>query len=95
MAGYIVVQVDVKDRERYDEYRKMVAPTLEPFGGRFLVRGGAVENLEGEWNPSRFVIIEFDSVERARAWWSSAEYGPARQLRQQTTHTEMIVVEGV
>jgi len=66
MAAYIVVQVDVKDPVRYDEYRKMVKPTLDSFGGRFLVRGGEVENLEGGWKPARFVIIEFDSAAQAR-----------------------------
>ena len=95
MTGYIVVMVDVKDPERYADYRKMVQPTLDAYGGRFLVRGGQVENLEGNWEPSRLVIIEFDSVERARDWWSSSEYAEAKQLRQQTTDTEMILVEGV
>ena len=95
MAAYIVVQVDVQDPDRYADYRNMVQPTLEPFGGRFLVRGGRVENLEGSWDPSRFVVIEFDTMDLARAWWSSDEYAPAKQLRQQTAHTEMIVVEGV
>lgn len=95
MAGYIVVQVDVKDPERYTDYRDMVQPTLQPYGGRYLVRGGKVKNLEGSWEPPRLVIIEFDSVELARAWWSSSEYAEAKQLRQQTADTEMIVVEGI
>ena len=94
MAAYIVVQVDVEDPERYADYRSLVPATLEQFGGRFLVRGGKVENLEGDWVPSRFVIIEFDSVEQAKAWWSSDLYAPAKKLRQQTAHTEMIVVAG-
>ena len=95
MAAYIVVQVDVKDPVRYDEYRKMVKPTLDAFGGRFLVRGGEVENLEGGWKPARFIIIAFDSAAQARSWWDSEEYAPAKALRQDTTHTEMILVEGV
>ena len=95
MAAYVVVQVDVQDPDRYDDYRKLVPPTLEQFGGRFIMRGGKVENMEGEWAPSRFVVIEFDNAERAKAWWSSDEYAPAKALRQQTAHTEMILVEGV
>ena len=95
MAAYIVVQVDVQDPERYDGYRKMVPATLEVYGGRVLVRGGKVENLEGDWEPSRLVVIEFDSIERAKAWWSSTEYAAAKELRQKTAYTEMIVVEGV
>ena len=87
MSAYIVVQVDVKDSECYDQYRKMVLPTIEQYGGRFLVRGGEVENLEGSWHPSRFVVIEFDNTEQAKAWWSSTEYKPAKELRQQSSHT--------
>jgi len=94
MAAYIVVQIDVKEPERYADYRQMVPPTLEAYGGRFVVRGGAVENLEGTWNPSRLVVLEFPDAERARAWWSSADYAPAKALRQQTAATQMILVEG-
>ena len=94
MSAYIVVEVDVNDGVRYEDYKKMVPPTLEPFGGRFLARGGQVENLEGSWAPTRIVILEFDNVENARAWWSSDIYAPAKALRQQTSTTEMILVEG-
>ena len=95
MSAYLVVEVDVKDPERYADYRVMVPPTLEPYGGKFLVRGGAVETLEGKWQPSRVVVIEFDSVELAKRWWDSDEYRAARDLRQATAETKMIVVEGV
>ena len=94
MAAYIIVQVKVNDPKRYENYKKMVPPTLEPYGGRFLVRGGKVENLEGNWNPARMVVIEFDSVERAKAWWSSSEYAEAKALRQATADTEMVVIQG-
>lgn len=94
MAAYLIVQVNVNDPERYESYKKMVPPTLEPYGGRFLVRGGKVENLEGSWNPARLVVIEFDSVERAKAWWGSDEYAEAKALRQATADTEMVVVQG-
>ena len=95
MSAYVVVQVDVKDPERYADYRKMVPPTLEKFGGRFIVRGGATHTMEGEWAPRRFVIVEFPSVEQAKAWWASPEYAEAKALRQATSETQMIVVEGV
>lgn len=94
MSAYIIVQVNVNDAERYENYKSMVPPSLEPYGGRFIVRGGAVENLEGTWNPARTVVIEFDSMEKAKAWWSSPEYADAKALRQATADTEMIVVEG-
>ncbi len=94
MSAYMVVEVDVKDADRYADYRAMVPASLEAYGGKFLVRGGAVENLEGAWQPSRFVIIAFDSVEQAKRWWDSDEYREARNLRQATADTKMIVVEG-
>jgi uncharacterized protein (DUF1330 family) len=94
MSAYLVVEVDVKDPERYADYRTMVPPTLELYGGKFLVRGGAVETLEGNWEPSRVVVIEFDSVQMAKRWWDSDEYREARNLRQATAETKMIVVEG-
>ncbi|TFH44478.1 MAG: DUF1330 domain-containing protein [Lysobacterales bacterium] len=95
MTAYIVVEVEVKDPKRYADYKTMVPASLESFGGKFLVRGGAVEKLEGNWEPSRFVVIEFDSVEQAKRWWDSDEYREARNLRQATADTKMIVVEGV
>ncbi|HEY3884581.1 MAG TPA: DUF1330 domain-containing protein [Vicinamibacterales bacterium] len=95
MSAYIVVQVDVKDPARYENYKTMVPPTLEKFGGRFVVRGGKTETLEGNWAPRRFVIVEFPSVERAKAWWASHEYEEAKALRQATSVTQMIVAEGL
>jgi uncharacterized protein (DUF1330 family) len=94
MAAYIVVQVDVKDPERYADYRAMVPATLAKYGGRFIVRGGKTETLEGSWSPKRFVVVEFPSVEQAKAWWASPEYAEAKALRQATSETQMIVAEG-
>ena len=95
MPAYVVVQVDVHDTANYEQYRKMVPASIAAYGGRFLVRGGKTETLEGTWNPPRFVILQFDSVERAKAWWSSPEYAEAKALRQRLAHTELLVVEGV
>ena len=95
MTAFIIFEVDVKDPERYVENRELIRPTLEPYGGCFIVRGGSVECLEGSWNPARLVIVEFPSMEKAREWWGSVEYRPAKQVRQETTNTEMILVKGV
>jgi uncharacterized protein (DUF1330 family) len=95
MAAYVVVEIEVLDKDRYENYKQMVPPTLAPYGGRFVVRGGAVETLEGDWSPQRFVLLEFPSVEQAKAWWASAEYAEAKALRQATARTQMIVVAGV
>src|SRR6266542_4989241 len=89
-----VVEVEVLDPARYEQYKQMVPPSLERYGGRFLVRGGKVETLEGDWSPKRLVIVEFPSVAKAQEWWSSEEYREAKALRQATAKTQMIVVEG-
>ena len=95
MAAYVIADVDVKDPVRYEDYRRMVLPTITAYGGRFLARGGAVTTLEGAWWPQRIVIVEFPSVERAKAWWNSAEYAEAKALRQATSEGSLIVIEGV
>ena len=95
MAAYVVVDVVVKDSVRYDDYRKRVMATLEPYDGKFLVRGGSVETLEGTWKPQRLVVIEFPDAAAARAWWNSEAYAEPKAIRQSASHTEMILVEGV
>ena len=95
MPAYIIVDVEVRDPEQYEEYKRLVGPTLAPYGGRYLARGGRVETLEGKWSPDRLVVLEFDSVERARAWWSSEEYRVPRGIRQKSSTTQMIVTEGL
>ncbi len=95
MAAYVVVEIEVQDQGRYETYKQMVPASLAAYGGRFIIRGGRVESLEGEWTPGRIVILEFPTVEQAKAWWSSAEYAEAKGLRQATARTQMILVEGV
>ena len=94
MPAYIVVQVEVTKPAEYEDYKKMVPSSLEAYGGKFVVRGGACETLEGTWQPRRLVVLEFPSVEKAKQWWASSEYRDAKALRQRTANTEMIVVEG-
>ena len=94
MAAYIIVEVNVTDQALYDDYKKLVPPTLELYGGTFVVRGGETETLEGDWNPGRLVVLQFDSLERAKAWWASEEYRAPKQLRQQASKARMIVAEG-
>jgi uncharacterized protein (DUF1330 family) len=95
MPAYVIATVNVKDPVRYADYRKMVLPTITAHGGRFLARGGRTDTLEGEWQPNRLVIVEFPSVERAKAWWNSPEYAPAKALRQATSEGSLVVIEGV
>ncbi len=95
MAAYVIADVKIEDPVQYEDYRKMVPATIAAYGGRFIARGGRTEVLEGEWRPNRVVIIEFESVERAKEWWASEEYRAARELRQRTSTGSLIVVEGV
>ena len=94
MAAYLIVDVEVRDQAEYGEYRKLVPTSLLPYEGKFIVRGGATETLEGDWRPGRIVVIEFPTAERAKAWWSSAEYREAKAMRQRAASTRMILVEG-
>ena len=95
MAAYVMANINVEDPVRYEDYKLMVPGTLGAFGGRFIVRGGNVEALEGNWRPERLVILEFPSVERARAWWNSQGYAEARALRQATSTGTLLILEGL
>jgi uncharacterized protein (DUF1330 family) len=94
MAAYVIVDIDVTDPVGYEEYRTLGSPTVAAYGGKFVVRGGKVEVLEGTWLPKRLVVLEFESVERAKQWWSSKEYSVAKRVRQKTATTNMVAVEG-
>ena len=94
MKGYIIVDIQITDPDRYSDYKKLTPGSLVPYDGRFLVRGGETETLEGGWNPGRMVVLEFPTVEKAREWWSSDGYAPAKALRQSASITRMVLVEG-
>ncbi len=95
MAAYIIVDVVVTDPEGFAAYREMAPPTVAAYGGNYLARGGALTPLEGGWDPKRISVLEFPSAEQARAWWDSTEYAEAKALRQRTTETKMLIVEGI
>jgi uncharacterized protein (DUF1330 family) len=95
VPAYLIVDVEIIDPETYEAYKKLVPATIEQYGGRFLVRGGKVETIEGAWSPGRFVVLEFPSSERAKAWYESPEYAPAKALRHQSSQSHIILAEGV
>jgi len=95
MPAYVIVETDVTDPERYERYREAAPPTIAAHGGRYLARGGRTDVLEGSWTPKRLVVLRFDSVERARAWWESDDYAAPKALRQSCSAGNMVVVEGV
>src|SRR3954464_7177170 len=95
MPAYIVVEIVIADPARYERYKVLAPPSIAQYGGRYLARGGPTTALEGKWQPGRFVMLEFPSAERARAWWDSPEYAEAKALRQSCAQTDMLLVEGV
>ena len=95
MPGYVIADVEVTNPELFEEYRKLVPATVEAFGGRYIVRGGSSEVVEGEWTPNRTVIIEFESFEQAKAWHSSDMYAGPKQMRIDSTNSSVIIVDGV
>jgi uncharacterized protein (DUF1330 family) len=95
MAAYVITEIDITDPAGYEQYKQMGPPTVAAYGGKFIARGGSIEVLEGDWRPKRVVVLEFESLERAKEWWSSSAYSPAKKVRQRTARTNMVVVEGV
>ncbi len=95
MPAYLFANVDVTDPQGYEKYRQRVSATIEAYGGRYVVRGGAAEVLEGEWVPKRMVILEFPDMAQLKAWYRSPEYKPLIELRQRTTNSMLVAVEGV
>jgi uncharacterized protein (DUF1330 family) len=94
MSAYVIAEVIVTDPTLYEDYKKMVPATVEKYGGRFAVRGGKVDAKEGGWAPARLVVLEFPSMEKARAWYDSPEYAPALALRLKAANAKLILVEG-
>ena len=94
MTAYVLNDMEITDPALFEEYKKLSPATVAQYGGRFLARGGRTELLEGDWSPKRLVILEFPSVEQARAWIDSVEYAPAKRLRHLAANSNMIVIEG-
>jgi uncharacterized protein (DUF1330 family) len=94
MSAYVIVEIDIQDPAGYEEYKKQAAATVTKYGGKYIVRGGKAEVLEGDWQPKRIVILEFASMGRAKEWLHCDEYRDPRKLRHKTAKTNMIVLEG-
>lgn len=94
MSAYVIANVDVRDPSRYAEYIKLSPGTVAAFGGRFIARGGRSETLEGDAPAKRLVILEFESYEKAKAWYDSEDYRVARAIRQSASTGSFLLVEG-
>ena len=95
MVAYLVVDIDVQDQEKFARYRADVQPIVAKFGGRYLVKAGVLHPMEGDFELKRLVILEFPSVDAARAFYDSAEYAPLLQMRLESAPSKMVLVEGV
>ncbi len=95
MSAYVIVDIEIHDAAAYDEYRKVVGATLVQYSGKFVVRGGKIDVLEGSWHPKRIVVLEFESAARARQWYDSEEYRMPKQIRMRASKGNIIVVEGI
>ena len=95
MPAYLIADTNVTNPERYEEYKRQVSPLIERFGGRYVVRGGPHDVLEGDWTPTRLVVLEFPDMASLRAWYDSPEYAPLKVLRQEAAESRLIAVEGL
>jgi uncharacterized protein (DUF1330 family) len=95
MAAYLIAHVDLHDMAAYEDYRRQVPAVIAQYGGRYLVRGGATDVLEGEWPPRRHVVLEFPTMAALKSFWDSPEYRPLRALRERAATSSIAAVEGV
>ncbi len=95
MSAYLIYDVDVHDPAPYGEFMEKVIQVVEQYGGKYLVRGGRHEVLEGDWNPTRLVLFEFPDMDSARKIIASEEYAPLKKLRQACSTGHIVIVEGV
>lgn len=93
--AYVIAEVDVTDPQAYEQYKVLSTQAIAAAGGEVLVRGGAVQAVEGGWNPSRVVVIAFSSMEHARQFYDSALYRQAREARAKAARMRLIIAEGV
>ena len=94
MPAFVLVEITIHDHDLYAEYKKLTPTSIDAFGGKFVIRGGKAISMEGDWNPERIVLLEFPNVQLAQEWWDSEQYAQAKEIRQKSAFTKMIIVEG-
>jgi uncharacterized protein (DUF1330 family) len=95
MPAYVIVEIDITDPERYEQYKAASPAAIAAGGGRFLVRGGELVVLEGDWQPSRLVLLEFEDLAAAKRWYASEVYQEAKKLREGAAHFRLVAMQGV
>ena len=95
MSAYLIVDLEITDPDVIQEYARQAPAVIQKYGGKYLVRGGAWEALEGDWRPKRVVVLEFPSVEQAKRWYDSDDYKKLKDMRLKAAKSNLILVEGV
>ena len=95
MPAYMIVEIEILDLVGYEEYKNLTGATVEKYGGKYIVRGGKAEVLEGDWQPKRIVVLEFESAQRAKEWLNCEEYREPGKMRHRSARTNMILVQGL
>jgi uncharacterized protein (DUF1330 family) len=95
MPAYVIVETDISDPEQYEQYKAASPGAVAAGGGRFVVRGGELAVLEGDWQPTRLVVLEFEDLEAAKRWYESETYQEAKRLREGAARLNMVAVQGV
>ncbi len=95
MAAYLVVDIEITNPVRFEEYKKLAPAAIAKYGGRYVIRGGAYEAVEGNWKPERLTVVEFDSMEKAKAFYNSPEYAVAIKARAGAANFKALLVQGI
>lgn len=95
MAAYVLIDSEITDPPVYNRFLEAARPVVEAHGGRYLVRGGATHVVQGNWTPRRPVVIEFDSVEQAKAWQDAPDYADLKRMLNRSSNTDVVIVEGM
>ena len=95
MPALVIVDIEVLDPVRYEDYKRLASASIAAHAGRYVVRGGKTEVADGEWTPRRLVVLEFDSFEKAKRWRDSREYAEAKKVRDTCARANMVIAEGL
>ena len=95
MTAFLIADIEVTDPVGFDEYKRLANDTITAYGGKYVVRGGDFEVLEGDWSPKRIVILEFPSMSSLKAWYDSPEYAPLKRIREMSANSRFVIVEGL
>ncbi|OBQ60033.1 DUF1330 domain-containing protein [Mesorhizobium erdmanii] len=95
MPAYVISDVTVRNEAAFQTYRSRAAASIAQYGGRYLVRGGEVDTLEGAWHPGPLIVVEFPDIEQARRWYASVEYAAALDVRDAALSRHLILIDGM